>query len=317
MNINVGIDPNVSFSYLERLINAGANEFFVGFMPPEWFNEYGFEVSCNRRYKTFQQFLEYDKLRNTVNYIHRRKKKIYIVINEHYYIFRQIQLIKKIVSHLNKIFVDGYIISDPAILLQLGDLLSDKDIHISVAAGVLNSEAVFYFYKLGARRIVLSRKLSISEIIDLCLFVSQNKLKIKFEVFIIGGCCYYNSGYCMSVHGYEDKAFCFDDSLMRSLHSRFLSIKGRFNEKAEFLIKNLPSVEVYRCGLCALLEFKEFPEIASVKIPGRGGDEVDRLKYAKLVKKILNKQGADRDYCRMLVNRDIHCNSYNCIYFLK
>lgn len=115
--------------------------------------------------------------------------KVYITTNifaheENYENF--VQTIKK----LDKIGVTGIIVSDPG-YIKLAKEHTKLEIHISTQQSVLNSHAVNFYEKLGAKRVVLGRELTKEEIKEII-----NKVNVEIEVFVHGALCSSYSGRC-------------------------------------------------------------------------------------------------------------------------
>ena len=49
IKIALGIEETTKAEDIERLVAAGADEFFCGIVPPEWAGVYGHYVSINKR----------------------------------------------------------------------------------------------------------------------------------------------------------------------------------------------------------------------------------------------------------------------------
>lgn len=131
-----------------------------------------------------------DELREAVNYAHEHDKKVYVTVN----IFphnRDISDIEKHIEFLNNIRPDAVILSDPGIFAMFREKAPEINIHISTQANITNAESAKFWEGLGAKRLVLSRELSIDEIKEI-----RKKAKIELEVFVHGSICISYSGRC-------------------------------------------------------------------------------------------------------------------------
>ncbi|MBI4686129.1 MAG: U32 family peptidase [Nitrospirae bacterium] len=131
-----------------------------------------------------------DELKEAVRYAHEHGKKAYITVN----IFphnRDISEIEKHIEFLNDVSPDAVILSDPGIFAMFRKKAPEINIHISTQANITNSEAARFWEGLGAKRLVLSRELSIDEIKDI-----RKKTKAELEVFVHGSICISYSGRC-------------------------------------------------------------------------------------------------------------------------
>ncbi len=125
-----------------------------------------------------------------VKFAHNLNKKVYITVN---IIPREKDLdgLKEYLLNLEKIGVDGVIVSSPAILYAVKKYTK---IHVSLStqASSINSESVnFYNKTVGLERVVLGRECSIDEIRK----IKENTTS-ELEIFIHGGMCSGYSGRC-------------------------------------------------------------------------------------------------------------------------
>ena len=88
---------------------------------------------------------------------------------------------------------DALIMSDPGLIMMVRERWPDLAIHLSVQSNVVNYAAVKFWEKLGLRRIILSRELSLKEIEQ----IRQECPAIELEVFVHGALCIAYSGRCL------------------------------------------------------------------------------------------------------------------------
>ena len=133
-----------------------------------------------------------EEIVEAVKYTHANNKKLYVTVN----IFvknADIDGIKKYALFLEKAGVDGVIISDLGVL-KMFKTLTSLEIHISTQANVCNCETALQYVELGAKRIILARELTITEISEICECLNG---KADIEVFIHGAMCISYSGRCL------------------------------------------------------------------------------------------------------------------------
>jgi putative protease len=125
-----------------------------------------------------------------VNYARSRGVKAYVTVN----IFphnRDLRAIEEHIAFLQEIGPDAVIVSDPGIFAMLRKRAPGLDLHVSTQANVTNAESARFWEGLGARRIVLSRELSIGEIRHI-----RERTEAELEVFVHGSICISYSGRC-------------------------------------------------------------------------------------------------------------------------
>lgn len=133
-----------------------------------------------------------EEIAKIIKYAHKKKKKCYITFN----IFAHDKHLSKIEKDIKKIAQfapDAFIVSDVGVMSIAKKVAPHIPIHISTQANVTNSEQVNFYKKMGAKRIVLARELSLKEIKHIKSKISG----IELEVFIHGSMCISYSGRCL------------------------------------------------------------------------------------------------------------------------
>jgi len=133
-----------------------------------------------------------DNIKDAVETAHKMGAKAYITIN----IFAYNDDIKKLPAFLEIIKdakPDGLIFSDFGIYSVLKKVVPGIPLHVSTQANTLNYEAVKFWRDLGAKRVILSRELSLSDIEK----ISSKVPDIELETFVHGSLCVSYSGRCL------------------------------------------------------------------------------------------------------------------------
>jgi putative protease len=131
-----------------------------------------------------------DGLAEAVRYSHERGVKVYVTVN----IFARnsdLPDIREQISVLNDIKPDAVIISDPGVFMMFREKAPGIDIHVSTQAHITNAESARFWEKMGARRLILSRELSVDEIREIA-----EGTDIELEAFVHGSVCLSYSGKC-------------------------------------------------------------------------------------------------------------------------
>ena len=210
-----------------------------------------------------------DDLAKTIEYAHGIGKKVYATINiyawDEYY-----EEIKKQAKMLNELKVDGIIASDGGVIGILKEYAPDVDIHISTQANTVSYHSANFWYKNGAKRVILGREMNKEQIRE----IMKNKPKdLEVEMFVHGAICF----------GYSGRCFLSDFLASRSanLGDCAQSCRWAYNVYVEEHNKpgNLMPVEHDEKGtyifsskdLCLIKEIPEVIEmgIDSLKIEGR------------------------------------------------
>ncbi len=131
-----------------------------------------------------------EELIEGIRFAHERNTKIYVVLNSFLH-DKDFQNFPAFVEFLNQIEVDAVIISDIGVLSTFRSL-SQIDVHLSTQASCLNIEAAKLWKKMGVKRIVLGREVSIQEAKEI-----KEKSGLEVEMFIHGSMCMAYSGNCV------------------------------------------------------------------------------------------------------------------------
>ena len=131
-------------------------------------------------------------LEKTINYAHSIGKKVYTAIN----IYAWDENYEEIVNQarmLEKLKVDAVIVADGGIVEIIKKEAPSIEIHISTQANIVSAHTANFWYKNGAKRVILGRELNkkqIKEIID------ETPKDLETEIFVHGAICFGYSGRC-------------------------------------------------------------------------------------------------------------------------
>jgi putative protease len=89
---------------------------------------------------------------------------------------------------------DALIISDPGMFMIAREVWPDCEIHVSTQANNTNYETYLFWHKLGAKRVVSARELSLKEIREIRDHIPED---MEIESFIHGSMCISYSGRCL------------------------------------------------------------------------------------------------------------------------
>ncbi len=132
------------------------------------------------------------EIKKAILFTRNLKKKIHLTVNT----FPRDSEFKKLENFLAKIRntpPDAFIFSDLGVMKILKKYFPKVPLHLSVQANTVNSAAVKVWQKLGVKRIILARELSIQEIRKIVAGNSQ----MEFETFVHGAICVSYSGRCL------------------------------------------------------------------------------------------------------------------------
>ena len=105
-------------------------------------------------------------LEKTINYAHSIGKRVHVAINIYAWDDKY-EEIKKQVIELNRLKVDGIIVSDGGVVDVVRKYAPDTEIHISTQANTVSYHTCNFWYRNGAKRIILGRELNKEQIKEL------------------------------------------------------------------------------------------------------------------------------------------------------
>ncbi len=129
-------------------------------------------------------------LRTAVEYARGKGVRVYVTVN----IFphnNDLSAIREHIEQLSGIGPDAVIVSDPGVFAQVKKTAPAIPIHISTQANITNVAAARFWEDCGAKRLVLSRELSLPEIEEI-----RKGVSVELEVFVHGSICISYSGRC-------------------------------------------------------------------------------------------------------------------------
>ena len=137
-------------------------------------------------------FKNLDDLAEGIEYTHRLGKKFYLTSNV---IPRNVKVeaFQKALLSAIDLKPDALIVADPGFVGWIRKVRPDVEIHLSVQANTTNYLAAQFWQEIGVRRIILSRELRLSEILE----IKKQCPNLEIEVFVHGAVCMSMSGRCM------------------------------------------------------------------------------------------------------------------------
>ncbi|MBQ9580139.1 MAG: U32 family peptidase, partial [Lachnospiraceae bacterium] len=132
-------------------------------------------------------------MKEGIEFAHKHNVKVYVTANilAHNY---DLDGVREYFEELKDVRPDALIISDPGIFTIAREVLPDMEIHISTQANNTNYGTYNFWYKLGAKRVVTARELSLQEIKDIRANIPD---EMEIETFIHGAMCISYSGRCL------------------------------------------------------------------------------------------------------------------------
>jgi len=141
--------------------------------------------------RAFADNFSFEEIAEMVRYAHERNKKVYATVN----IFAHNDDIRELPSYLRELSelkIDALLISDLGVWTVAREVVPNMPLHVSTQANSTNYVTVATWEKLGAKRVVLARELSLEEIGEI-----SRRTDIELECFVHGAMCISYSGRCL------------------------------------------------------------------------------------------------------------------------
>lgn len=132
-------------------------------------------------------------LAETLEYAHKRGKRVYVTLNS-FAKNNEIEEAGRYAARLHEMGADAFIISDLGVLTEVKRVCPELEAHISTQANCQNWKTAETYHRLGAKRVVLGREMTLTEIKELKKKVPRD---LEIECFIHGAMCMAYSGRCL------------------------------------------------------------------------------------------------------------------------
>ncbi len=134
-----------------------------------------------------------EEMAQGIAFAHAHQAKVYVTAN----IFahnEDLSGVREYFQQLKEIQPDALIISDPGVFTIAAKVCPQIEVHISTQANNTNYESMLFWHRLGAKRIVCARELSLTEICDIRSRIPD---ELELEAFVHGAMCISYSGRCL------------------------------------------------------------------------------------------------------------------------
>lgn len=134
-----------------------------------------------------------EDMKEGVKFAHDHDVKVFVTANilAHN---KDLDGVREYFTQLKDVKPDALIISDPAVFTIAKEVLPDMELHISTQANNTNYGTYNFWHKLGAKRVVTARELSLEEIKEIRANIPDD---LEIETFIHGAMCISYSGRCL------------------------------------------------------------------------------------------------------------------------
>ncbi|MDU1411664.1 MAG: U32 family peptidase [Clostridium sp.] len=171
--------PAGNLEKLKAAINFGADAVYLG----------GSKLNL----RAFADNFSNEELAEGIKYAHERGKKVHVTLN----VFPHNDDLDGLEDYLTELYelgVDAIIVADPGIIMTAREVVPNLEIHLSTQANTVNYKTCEFWHKMGVKRVVLARELSLEEISKVHKKIPET---MDMEIFIHGSMCMAYSGRCL------------------------------------------------------------------------------------------------------------------------
>lgn len=134
-----------------------------------------------------------EQLAEGVIYAHARGRKVYLTMNT-LPTNEEADRLPEAIRVAAAAGVDAFIVADLGVLDACKTYAPQIDVHLSTQVGITNYAAATAAYKMGAKRVVLARELSLQ---DIAIIRDKTPPELELEAFVHGAMCVSVSGRCL------------------------------------------------------------------------------------------------------------------------
>lgn len=272
--------PLNSKEHIDKFIEAGAEEFYMGFDDDDWYDEFGNFSEINRMsgFKKRANRYELDDTIEIAEYLSTKNADLYLTINSPRYNEAQLNRIDLYCQKIANSKIAGIIISCPE-LVPIANKYGIKTV-CSTMSAVYNNDILSYYKRLGIKKVIFPRDITVKEIEKM---VKANP-ELEYEVFLMRNGCVFSDSNCLCMHRDPYKSLC---GMLAHSERKILTNDNDFMRNQEYRVNSLLYNKYYRklsCAICALYDFVHMG-VKSGKIVGRADEQDFIIKDVKLVKK--------------------------------
>lgn len=173
------LSPAGNFDKMKAAILYGANAVYLAG------DDFGMRAAADN--------FSLDELAEAVAYAHERGVRINLTLNTmpHSDEYPKLEGFIRAIAGFG---IDAVIAADLGVMALVRELMPDTELHISTQASTVSAAACREWHRLGAKRVVLARELTLDEI----RFIRENTPpELELEAFIHGSMCISYSGRCL------------------------------------------------------------------------------------------------------------------------
>lgn len=295
--------PVSNTEYIDKFIDAGADEFYLGFHDDNWIDKFGKYADINRMSGFAERAnpFTFEQLTKVTEDLKNKDKGVFVAINANEYSAEQIRyMTEHYFCRLKEVGVDGVIMSDADAICAAEK--AGLNPVASTMCAIYNEDIARIYRDMGVNRMILPRDLSLKEIEQICSAMPE----IHFEAFFMRNGCIFSDCYCLGMHRPECGATCTYTRYGKSTYTHMYKSFADHNavDVNDYLYRTAFHIDA--CAMCALYRLNAIG-IQSLKIVGRADDWDSVCRDIELTKKnieIMEKADSEDDYLNNMIFTD-------------
>lgn len=247
------LSPAGDYECLEAAVDYGCDAVYLG----------GQSFGMRAGPKNFDE----EALEKAVKYAHERNVKVYLTCNI-VPTNDEAEVFPEFIQKAQKAGVDAVIVADIGVMAMVKKYAPGLDIHMSTQVGIMNYETANELYRLGAKRIVLAREVSLEEIKRIRKNIPED---MEIEAFVHGAMCVSFSGRCLLSKYLVDRDANRGACAQPCRWRYFITEEKRIGQNYEIFEDNRGTYILNAKDLCMIEHIKELLDagVTSLKIEGR------------------------------------------------
>ena len=274
------ISPVDHLAETESLLEAGADELYGGFVPPEWQASFDLLASLNQRTFAAAQINSAAELQGIVRLTHAVGRRFILTLNAPFYSDAQLPLLLDYLDRVVAMGIDGLILADLGLLRLLAGRYPALELHASTLAHISNSGALRFYASQGIRRAVLPRHLPVVEMAAIAAAVPE----VRCDAFLLVGKCPNTEGLCTFQHVSPERIWPCEIPyrIAPLVNSPSAALQTAMTRQASWAQTD----RRHGCGLCAIPLLRQ-GGIDGLKLVGRGAPTPQKLSNLRLARHFL------------------------------
>lgn len=284
------ISPVDHLSEAGSLLQAGADELYGGFVPPDWRESYSLLASLNQRTFDAAQIDTEAELAEIIGLTHSAGGQFALTLNAPFYSDGQLPLLLDYVDRMVRLGIDGLILADLGLLHLIAGRYPTLELHASTMAHISNSGSLRFYAAQGIQRAILPRHLTVGEMAAIVAAVPE----VRCDAFLLVGKCPNTEGLCTFQHVSPDRIWPCEIP-----YKIVPAVDGRPSPVLQAAMARQASWSQtdrrQGCGLCAIPLLMR-SGIYGLKLVGRGAPTAQKVRNVLLVREFLALSAEEPDF---------------------